>query len=121
MKEEDILKTSFGKENPFRVPEGYFDTLESRIMNNLPEEKASTRTVAKEIPLWRRLRPYVAAAAFIGVMAGGYLIYQRHAPEAPLPENDVAGMMQSDDYNIDTAVDYAMLDNEDFYAYIAGE
>lgn len=121
MKEEDILKTSFGKENPFRVPEGYFETLESRIMSSLPEENASTRTVAKEIPLWRRLRPYVAAAAFFGVMAGGYLIYNRNNPEASLPADNVASMVQSDDYNIDTAVDYAMLDNEDFYAYLAGE
>ncbi len=121
MKEEDILKTSFGKENPFRVPEGYFEALESRVMNNLPEEKASIRTVAKEIPLWRRFRPYVAAAAFFGVMVGGYLIYQKNNPEAPLPSENVASMMQSDDYNIDTAADYAMLDNEDFYAYLAGE
>ena len=41
--------------------------------------------------------------------------------EAPLPVNNVSAIAHSDDYNIDKAVDYVMMDNEDFYAYLAGE
>ena len=90
-------------------------------MDNLPEIDTSSKTVAKEIPLWKRLRPYVAAAAFCGVMAGGFLLYQKNNVEAPLPVNNVSAIAHSDDYNIDKAVDYVMMDNEDFYAYLAGE
>ena len=121
MNEVDFLKTTFGKENPFKVPEGYFENIEKRVMDNLPEIDTSSKTVAKEIPLWKRLRPYVAAAAFFGVMAGGYLLYQKNNVEAPLPVNNVSAVAHSDDYNIDKAVDYVMMDNEDFYAYLAGE
>ena len=103
MNEVDFLKTTFGKSNPFKVPEGYFENIEKRVMDNLPEIDTSSKTVAKEIPLWKRLRPYVAAAAFFGVMA------------------NVSAIAHSDDYNIDKAVDYVMMDNEDFYAYLAGE
>lgn len=33
----------------------------------------------------------------------------------------VSAVTHSDEYNIDKAVDYVMMDNEDFYAYLAGE
>lgn len=121
MKEEDILKTTFGKANPFRVPEGYFDNLEKRVMSNLPNVEVSKQTVAHKISLWKQLRPYLAAASFLGFMAGGYLVYHNYNSEAPLPVNSVSSITHSEDYNLDSAVDYVMMDNEDFYAYIAGE
>ena len=33
MKEEDILLKKLGKENSFKVPDGYFENLTSEIMN----------------------------------------------------------------------------------------
>lgn len=128
MNEADFLKNTFGKTNPFKVPEGYFENLEKRVMDRLPEVDTPSRTVAREIPLWRRISPYVAAAAFFGVMAGGYLFYHDSNADAPLPVNkvsavsaNVSSISHNDDYNIDKAADYAMMDNEDFYAYLAGE
>ena len=32
IKEEQILKSRYGTQSPFRVPEGYFDELASRVM-----------------------------------------------------------------------------------------
>ena len=37
MKEEDTLLKKLGKENSFKVPEGYFENLTSEVMNKLPE------------------------------------------------------------------------------------
>ena len=36
---EDIIKEKNGHENPFRVPEGYFNDLTSRIMVQLPADE----------------------------------------------------------------------------------
>ena len=35
MKEEDTLLKKLGKENSFKVPEGYFENLTSEVMNKL--------------------------------------------------------------------------------------
>ena len=39
MKEEDKIQKKIGTENPFRVPEGYFENLTSEVMNRLPEKE----------------------------------------------------------------------------------
>ena len=43
MKEEKYLIEKFGKENPFRVPEGYFDRLSDQVMARI---EASPTTVS---------------------------------------------------------------------------
>ena len=39
IKEEQILKSRYGTQSPFRVPEGYFDELASRVMASVPESQ----------------------------------------------------------------------------------
>ena len=39
MKEEDILLKKLGKENSFKVPDGYFENLTSEVMNNFLKKK----------------------------------------------------------------------------------
>ena len=39
MKEEDILLKKLGKEDSFKVPDGYFENLTSEMMNKLPEKR----------------------------------------------------------------------------------
>ena len=55
MKEEDTLLKKLGKENSFKVPEGYFENLTSEVMNKLPEKEKVT---LKEEPVstWTRDR-----------------------------------------------------------------
>ena len=56
MKEEDILLKKLGKENSFKVPDGYFENLTSEVMNKLPEKE---KVAFKEEPVstWTRLKP----------------------------------------------------------------
>ncbi len=56
------------KKNPFEVPEGYFDSLEDRIMDRISSEKEDTREI--------QLRPWVAyaAAAAIALLVIFFLI-----------------------------------------------
>ena len=63
-KENDILKIA-GKQNPFKVPEGYFENLTSTVMERLEEP---VKQEAPVISMWMRVRPYVyLAAMFIGI------------------------------------------------------
>ena len=62
MKEEDILLKKLGKENSFKVPDGYFENLTSEVMNKLPEKE---KVAFKEEPVstWTRLKPLLYMAA----------------------------------------------------------
>ena len=73
MKEEDILLKKLGKENSFKVPDGYFENLTSEVMNKLPEKE---KVVFKEEPVstWTRLKPLLyMAAMFVGSVPGDRL------------------------------------------------
>ena len=66
MKEEDILLKKLGKEDSFKVPDGYFENLTSEVMNKLPEKE---KVVFKEEPVstWTRLKPLLyMVAMFVG-------------------------------------------------------
>lgn len=66
MRHEDRLKDKFGTDPGFRVPEGYFEELNLKIMESLPAYPEAPRTV--ELSLWQRVKPYVyLAAMFAGI------------------------------------------------------
>ncbi len=72
MKEEDIIK-GFGNNNPFRVPEGYFQRFTEQLMEQLPnlevESKGETSEDVKVVTMWQRVKPLLyMAAMFIGMM-----------------------------------------------------
>ena len=48
MKEEDNILKKVGKENVFRVPDGYFENLTSEVMSRLPEKE--TPAIIKREP-----------------------------------------------------------------------
>ncbi|MDR0683186.1 MAG: hypothetical protein LBG15_15290 [Dysgonamonadaceae bacterium] len=57
----DELKTK----NPFKVPDGYFESLTAQIMSQLPEKTDEEITV---VNLWDRIKPCLyMAAMFIGI------------------------------------------------------
>ena len=76
--EELYLRSRMGKENPFRVPEGYFDNFASQLMEKLPEKPAMdgvgaerVMTEVRHTALIKHLRPllYAAACLLIAVMS----------------------------------------------------
>ena len=77
MMEEKYLIEKVGRENPFRVPEGYFDTLSSQIMAKVDAEGVAPRDIKagkekRAKVLWLRPVLYAAAsvcALFISVLA----------------------------------------------------
>lgn len=66
MPQEEILKAKYGTDTGYRVPEGYFDELNSKILAGLPPYKMAPKTVP--MSLWQRVKPYVyLAAMFAGI------------------------------------------------------
>lgn len=52
----DNLDEKYKSKNPFTVPDGYFDTLEDRVVSRVQE-------TSREMTLLRILRPYLGLAA----------------------------------------------------------
>ena len=126
MMEEKYLIEKVGKENPFRVPEGYFDTLSSQIMANVEAEGVAPRDIKagkekRAKVLW--LRPVLYAAASVCALFISVLAYQSHSDDgvaAPTQTVVANNQMLMDDY-FEEAADYVMLDNQDIYACLSSE
>ena len=126
MKEEKYLIEKVGRENPFRVPEGYFDTLTSQIMAKVEAEGVEARDIKtgkekRAKTVWLRPVLYAAAsvcALFISVVA--YQNYSEQGVAAPA-QNVVANNQMMMDSYFDEAADYVMLDNQDIYACLSSD
>lgn len=94
MKELENNNESFahvGKEVPFKVPDGYFDELPTRIMDRCLDANATIET--KHIPIWQVLRSQLAlAAGFIGLALLAFVSYYYLQPS----KNDI--VLSNDDY-----------------------
>lgn len=127
MIEEQALLQRFGRQNPFTVPEGYFEGFTSRMMNLLDEEQARQAVSTDEKPrakvrslTWRR---YAVAASIAAVIIGGAVWLVQPSPNVAAQHFTstpaVAASSATVDHNIDQMADYAMLDNQDIYTYLA--
>jgi len=89
---------AIGNENPFKVPEGYFDGLTDRIMSQLPERISEP---FQPISFWERAQPYLyIAAMFCGATLMINLLTRS-------PQRATAS-----DFNL-----LSLADMEDFYQY----
>ena len=58
MNKQPNLPTPAESRGHYSVPEGYFDSLEERIMAKIPEETPEEVAEAPRISLWTRLQPH---------------------------------------------------------------
>ena len=121
MNEEEYLNSKLGKKNPFTVPEGYFEQLTAQVMEKLPEKQVAKTAVIK------RLRPWLYAAACIcvGVFVASIAFNNnneevRKQMQMATAEQEYVESYYSDNY-IDEEATYAMVDNQDIYAYLLAE
>ena len=126
MMEEKYLIEKVGKENPFRVPEGYFDTLASQIMAKVEAEGVEARDIKtgqekRAKVVW--LRPVLYAAASVCALFISVVAYQSHTDQgvAAPAQNVVANNQMMMDNYFDEAADYVMLDNQDIYACLSSD
>ena len=93
MNEEKKINDIFGKENHFKVPEGYFDNFAEQMMAKIPmQEFDSPEETDKDcqenkakfvhLSLWRRLPlRKIAAVLAVTAMLGGGVLYQLQQAE----------------------------------------
>lgn len=139
--DEKYIESRFGKAQPFKVPEGYFDSLAQAIMEKtaqssdeinsrmLPVEgesccRLSVKSPALSEKLWWRSRRCVAAAAACALLVvGGVSAYRtlEHHPDSAVhtvvAQGGSGGSAQSG--LCDDEIDYTMLDNEGMYSLMA--
>lgn len=127
MEKDEALKTRYGTERPFAVPDAYFDRVEEEVMRRVAADVDVAQPVVRVVrkSLWKQLSPLVAAACVVGVIVfvglgvsstnpqGNMAATVSHAPKVSPAES------ATDD--LDRLADYTMMDEDDAYAYISGE
>lgn len=108
------------RENPFTVPDGYFSSFTSRMMEQLPEHEPvelKPRTARPHI----LLRRILYAAACLCVAVSGVAVYWtesgRQQADTAHPRQAVQAAA-SDSY-VEQVADYTMMDNSDIYTYLS--
>lgn len=125
-REENILKERFGKENPFKVPDGYFDHLTERIMENLPEQEIRVIDIRSRQTLWQKLplRKIAAAVAITALLGGGTFWALQHEGDSKMAahvKKHEQKAVSNEDAAFNEMADYAMIDNETIYASLMTE
>lgn len=112
------------RDNPFRVPTNYFEGLDNHIMQLIDSQSSSQKTIASSKPASRNtLYYYITAAASLLVVFFSVLFYIRER-SVPVAQNVQTVSVENDnsqDKSIDNAIDYAMMDSYDMYAYLADD
>ena len=119
MKEDTELKNRLGKENPFKVPEGYFENVIPEIMKQLPEIEEQGQD---EVTLWERVKPWVyMVAMFCGLMFGVRVMMMDNSVQT---DNNIVSVSMNDtlqnipDEYIEPILDQAMMDDYTLYMYL---
>ena len=100
MNEEKLIIEKFGNENPFRVPDNYFNEFPQRIMNRI--ERQRTR---KMIIRWS------IAAMLVGcIMGTTFLMNNFSQQNFPLEADN--------SQYIEDALDYSMINNMEIATYL---
>lgn len=125
-REENILKERFGKQNPFKVPDGYFDHLTERIMENLPEQEVRVIDIRSRQKLWQKLplRKIAAAVAVTALLGGGTFWALQHEGNSKVvahAKHHEQKTVGSEEAAFNEMADYAMIDNETIYASLMTE
>ena len=106
--EENYLNQRIGRNNPFRVPEGYFEHFSSQMMEQLPERKIRSKQVF--------LRPWLYAVACCAAILLTVFTYNQQQSTFDDSQQTV---VTADNSFIEEAADYAMIDNMEIYACLS--
>jgi hypothetical protein len=71
------------KDNPYKVPENYFDNLGAQIKDKIKQEEGQFEQLEEKIPLIVQLKPYMwmVASIFVLVFAARIILSNSISPE----------------------------------------
>lgn len=115
--DEKYIHDHFGRNDHFVVPDGFFEQFAHNVMTQVPEQMPRRSMVGY---VWLR---YAAAASLL-LLCGiaGLWFDGGHHEAAPIVNYGVAATHGNTvvSGSVEEVADYAMIDNEDMYSYIAG-
>lgn len=131
---DELTQTSSQGHNPFQVPDGYFSTIHTRVMDRIKhlearqEKTESDATMAENFQssrfcharkqgpmLWKRM---AVAAMFTGLFSViGTMLYRQPLNTTSLPAEKNISAITDIEYS-DELLDYAMLSNCDIEYYL---
>ena len=113
-KEDNILR-KVGTQNPFRVPEHYFEDFTQELMNKLPEKEPMQ--YLPEPTLWQRVKPWIyMTAMFCGIMLSVRIFVGEPKKEEFPPIQIEAENLPDEDWEI--MIDHIMMDDYTLYQYL---
>lgn len=116
MKADERLRKTVGTENPFRVPEGYFENFAQGLMEQLPEKAQPDASWEREPTRWERIRPWLyMAAMFVGAALIIRVASSRQLPASDLQASEEA---EAETEYIHMAMESSMLDDYSLYVYL---
>ena len=117
-KTDEILDRPYRDNGAYRVPEGYFSTLNKRIIDALPEDKPQRKGI--RITFLPRMKYAAAACISVAIMGAGALALHLNNP-GNKAEPAMANAQQEEitEEYVKEFMDYAMVDNNDVYLYLA--
>ena len=127
--DEQYLISKYGKRQPFRVPEGYFDALTREVESRVASErgdKSAVETVRRVSLRWRIVEYVAAACAAVAVVAvGAVSLLDNEGESVPgsmashVARHDVQSSDVTDATYDNAIADYSMLDNDQIYSLVA--
>ena len=128
MIEENKLRQHIGKNEPFKVPEGYFDSFAARLqtrIDQMPKVEKPTRRFKLVPKAW-----FAAAASIVIVASVGLSVMMQKGSaksaetDAPVAEQELAGVTEGSTMSAEDAayfyeeLDYAMIDDNEIAYYL---
>ena len=118
MSDESKIKEKVGTENPFRVPEGYFESFQQQLLGSLPD-----RVVAEPVPvrvsMWTKVRPWLSAAAIVcGVVLAVGVYRGLEKPDKGILAEGVEQVLTEDEMSDYMATSF--FDEYTLYTYLTG-
>lgn len=99
-------------ENPFKVPENYFEEFNKRIMEQLPE---ISKPEAKKVSLFHRVRPLLYAAVFLGILLVGKVFFDMNYKSEESSEDLIVKSSENDLDYLDYLEDRYVEARYDYY------
>ena len=113
-KEDNILK-KVGTQNPFSVPDHYFEEFTRELMDKLPEKEPLP--VMNEPTLWQRVKPWIyMAAMFCGIMLSvRVFVGEPQKGEFPITQAEVEDIT---DEECEIMIGKTFIDDYEMYEYL---
>jgi hypothetical protein len=121
MKTLDELKRT-GRPNPFKVPDGYFESLSEGIMARIEEQSQHVSVSAPPQHKSIRIMPWIWSTAVAACAVVALLLFNKpESNDQPLMAGNSTQQTEaySEAYQQEV-LDYAMVNNSDIENYLAG-